>query len=83
MPLMPFVEENEAPPEVKAVYDDIKATRKVDWVNNFWKVLANDPKTYIYIAGLEDAEKHFNKAMSAIAGSEAKWKELLYQAAEA
>ena len=45
MPLMPFVEENEAPPEVKAVYDDIKATRKVDWINNFWKVLANDPKT--------------------------------------
>ncbi len=38
--------------------------------------MANDPKTYIYIAGLEDAEKHFNKAMSAIAGSEAKWKEL-------
>lgn len=38
--------------------------------------MANDTKTYIYIAGLEDAEKHFNKAMSAIAGSEAKWKEL-------
>jgi len=38
--------------------------------------MANDTKTYIYIAGLEDAEKHFNKAMAAIAGSEAKWKEL-------
>lgn len=38
--------------------------------------MANDSKTYIYIAGLEDAEKHFNKAMSAIAGSEAKWKAL-------
>ena len=45
MPLMPFVEENDASAEVKAVYDDIKATRKVDWINNFWKVLANDPKT--------------------------------------
>jgi len=30
-------------PEVKAVYDDIMATRRVDWINNFWKVLANDP----------------------------------------
>jgi AhpD family alkylhydroperoxidase len=29
--------------EVRAVYDDIMATRKVDWVNNFWKVLAHDP----------------------------------------
>ncbi len=45
MPLMPFVEESDASPAVKAVYDDIKATRQVDWINNFWKVLANDPKT--------------------------------------
>lgn len=28
--------------EVRAVYDDIMATRKVDWVGNFWKVLAHD-----------------------------------------
>ena len=45
MALMPFIEEADASPEVKAVYDDIKATRKVDWINNFWKVLANDPPT--------------------------------------
>jgi AhpD family alkylhydroperoxidase len=31
--------------EVRAVYDDIMATRKVDWINNFWKVLAHDPPT--------------------------------------
>jgi AhpD family alkylhydroperoxidase len=31
--------------EVRAVYDDIMATRKVDWVGNFWKVLAHDPPT--------------------------------------
>jgi AhpD family alkylhydroperoxidase len=31
--------------EVRAVYDDIKATRNVPDVNNFWKYLANDPKT--------------------------------------
>ena len=42
---MPFIEEADASPAVKAVYDDIKATRKVDWINNFWKVLANDPAT--------------------------------------
>ena len=34
-----------ASPEVRAVFDDIKATRKVDDVNNFWKYLANDPVT--------------------------------------
>jgi AhpD family alkylhydroperoxidase len=45
MALMPFIEEADASPEVKAVYEDIKATRNVDWINNFWKVLANDPAT--------------------------------------
>src|ERR1700726_886134 len=34
-----------ASPEVRAVYDDIMATRKTDWINNFWKALANDPVT--------------------------------------
>ena len=45
MALMPFIEEADASPEVRAVYEDIKATRKVDWINNFWKALANDPVT--------------------------------------
>ena len=35
----------DASPEVRAVYDDIMATRQTDWVNNFWKVLAHDPPT--------------------------------------
>jgi AhpD family alkylhydroperoxidase len=34
-----------ASPEVRAVYDDIMATRKTDWVNNYWKVLAHHPPT--------------------------------------
>ncbi len=34
-----------ASPQVRAVFDDIKATRKVADVNNFWKYLANDPVT--------------------------------------
>ena len=29
--------------QVRAVFDDIKRSRKVDDVNNFWKYLANDP----------------------------------------
>lgn len=33
-----------ASPEVRAVFDDIKATRKVADVNNFWKYLAHDPR---------------------------------------
>lgn len=45
MALAKMIEEQDASPEVKAIYEDIKATRKVDWINNFWKVLANDPKT--------------------------------------
>jgi len=40
-----LIEENEAGPEVLAVYNDIKATRKSDWVNNFWKALARHPAT--------------------------------------
>lgn len=42
-PIVPLVEYAEASAEVRAVYDDIMATRKSDWVNNFWKVLAHDP----------------------------------------
>ncbi|TIL96924.1 MAG: carboxymuconolactone decarboxylase family protein, partial [Mesorhizobium sp.] len=30
-------------PAVKVVFDDIRATRKSDFVNNFWRGLANDP----------------------------------------
>ena len=39
------IEYANASPEVRAVYNDIMTTRQIDWVNNFWKVLANDPVT--------------------------------------
>jgi AhpD family alkylhydroperoxidase len=42
--LVPLIEHVKASPEVRAVYDDIMTTRGVDWINNFWKALANDPK---------------------------------------
>ena len=40
-----LVEYADAGPEVRAVYDDIMATRKTDWINNFWKAIAHDPAT--------------------------------------
>lgn len=43
MALWPRIEYDDADPRVRAVYDDIRATRKSDHVNDIWKVLANDP----------------------------------------
>ena len=42
---MALVEYADAAPEVRAVFDDIKAARGVADVNNFWKALAVDPAT--------------------------------------
>ncbi len=45
MATLGLIEYQDARPEVRAVYDDIMATRKTDWINNFWKALAHDPAT--------------------------------------
>jgi len=45
MATLGFIEYADAPAEVRAVYDDIMATRRTDWINNFWKALAHDPVT--------------------------------------
>jgi len=45
MSTLGLIEYKDASPEVKAVYDDIMATRKTNWVNNFWKAIAHDPVT--------------------------------------
>jgi len=37
--------DDELSPEAKAVFDEIRTTRKTDFVNNFWRALAHDPKT--------------------------------------
>ena len=42
-PVVPLIDYEDASPEVRAVYDDIMETRDIDWINNFWKVLAHDP----------------------------------------
>jgi AhpD family alkylhydroperoxidase len=49
--LTQLIEENDASSEVLAVYEDIKATRRIDWINNFWKALANHPATLRRIWG--------------------------------
>jgi AhpD family alkylhydroperoxidase len=45
MATVTLIEYEDASPEVRAVYDDIRATRKSDWINNFWKALAHHPPT--------------------------------------
>lgn len=73
MALYPFVEEAAASAEVRAVYEDIKATRKVDWINNFWKVLANNP------AGLKQTWTSLKQIM-APGTLDSRTKEMLYLA---
>lgn len=43
MATTPLIEYDAAGPEVRAVYDDIRAIRKTDFINNFWKALAVNP----------------------------------------
>ncbi len=40
-----LIEYEMASEEVRAVYDDIRATRQTDYINNFWKAIANHPPT--------------------------------------
>src|SRR5277367_5723916 len=47
MATLGLIEYQDANPEVRAVYDDIMATRKTDWINNFWKALAHHPATLL------------------------------------
>ena len=43
MATVPLPTDPEADPRVKAVFDDIRATRKTDFINNLWRALAFDP----------------------------------------
>ncbi len=45
MATVPLIDENAASPEVRSVFDDIKTSRKTNWINNFWRALANHPPT--------------------------------------
>jgi AhpD family alkylhydroperoxidase len=67
------IEYADASPRVRAVFDDIKRTRDVADVNNFWKYLAHDP------AGLERTWESIKQVMAAGALSPIV-KEMLYVA---
>ena len=43
MATVPLISDDAASAEVLAVFDDIRAVRGTDYVNNFWRALANDP----------------------------------------
>jgi AhpD family alkylhydroperoxidase len=43
--IVELIEYADASPEVRAIYDDIMATRQTDCINNFWKALAHDLPT--------------------------------------
>jgi AhpD family alkylhydroperoxidase len=45
MATLGLIEYDAASPDVRAVYNDIMATRQTDYINNFWKALARDPVT--------------------------------------
>jgi AhpD family alkylhydroperoxidase len=66
--------EVEADPRVKAVFDDIRATRRSEFVNNFWRGLANQP------AVLERTWASLKDVMSAGGGLDPLTKELVYLA---
>ena len=43
MAVVPLLADEEAGAEALAVFDDIRAKRQTDYVNNFWRALAHDP----------------------------------------
>jgi uncharacterized peroxidase-related enzyme len=45
MATVPLISDAEASAEVRAVFDDIRAMRGTDFINNFWRALAHDPDT--------------------------------------
>ena len=45
MPMFKPISENEAKGKVKEIFDEIKSTRKINEVPNFWKYIANSPET--------------------------------------
>lgn len=45
MATVPLLTDDQLSPEAAEVFADIKATRQTDYVNNFWRAMANDPAT--------------------------------------
>jgi AhpD family alkylhydroperoxidase len=76
MATLGLIDYDDASPAVRAVYDDIMATRKTDWVNNFWKALAHDPATL-------RRTWHSVKEIMAPGALDALTKEMIYMAVSA
>jgi AhpD family alkylhydroperoxidase len=57
MPTVPMVEYDQAPPEVRLVYDEIMQVKSIDFVPNFWKTLGSHPPL------LEEVWRSLNRAM--------------------
>lgn len=72
-----LIEYADASPEVRAVYDDIMATRKVDSVNNFWKAIARNPAT------LRRTWESLKEVMAADGALDPLTKEMIYIAVSA
>ena len=51
MSTVPLISDAEACAQVRAVFDDIRATRQSDFVNNFWRALAHDPRLLAEVWG--------------------------------
>ena len=64
--------DSESIPIVKAVFSDIRATRGTDFINNFWRALANDPE------GLKRTWEHLKSIMIAPGALDPKTRELIY-----
>lgn len=45
MATVKLLSDDELSPEARAIFDDIRKTRQSEFVNNFWRALAHDPKT--------------------------------------
>jgi len=69
--------EADAIPEIKAVFDDIRATRGTDFINNVWRALANDP------AGLKRTWEHLKSVMAVPGALDPKTREMIYIAVSA
>lgn len=73
-PMLPALTDEELSPRAQAVFDDIRTTRNTDFVNNFWRVLANDP------ANLERTWAELKELMGPGTSLDPLVKELIYVA---
>jgi AhpD family alkylhydroperoxidase len=73
-PTLPLLSDEELDPRARAVFDDIRATRNTDFINNFWRALAHDP------ANLERTWGELKEIMGPGTALDPLVKELIYAA---